>query len=291
MEFLIRRALVTMPKYVAYTIEKRLYEIKMGEKYIEEVRIVRGAGSSVFVRGRCYKLYINITKKEMEQTLLRLCDGALYRHKETIKRGYISLGDGIRVGVCGGAKYDGDKLLFVDDISMLVYRFPMRESSLDGELYSAYSLARRGMLIYSIAGGGKTTAIRTLAKTIAKREKDVKIAVVDEREEFNSYECENLGIALLRGYRRNHGVDIALRTLGAGVIVVDEIGCEDESYSIRQFLLSGAKFIATAHAPCLEELLRRDCILPYLERRVFDVFFGIFNTDGNYYCKVDKNNV
>lgn len=291
MEFLVKRALITMPEYVAYKIEKKLYEIKMGEKSIEEVRLVRGSGSSVFIGGRCYKLYVNITKEEMEQTLMRLCGGALYRHKETIKRGYISLGDGIRVGVCGGAKYDGDRLLFVDDISMLVYRFPMRESSLEGELYSAYRLAKSGMLIYSIAGGGKTTAIRTLTKTIAKRESGVRIAVVDEREEFNSFECENLGIALLRGYRRNHGVDIALRTLSAEVIVVDEIGCEDESYSIRQFLLSGAKFIATAHAPCLEELLNRDCILPYLERQVFDVFFGIFNTDGNYFCKVDKNNV
>lgn len=288
MELMVNKTLSTMPRAVEYRVKKQLRDIKGGVSSLKEVRLIRGIGSSVVIENKSYKLYLNITRDELEGTLYRLTGGSLYTHKDTISRGYISLSNGVRVGVCGEAKYENENLVCIDDISTLIYRFHGVESSLTEELYEAYSSAKSGMLIYSVAGGGKTTALRTLSKTIAKREWGTRIAVIDEREEFNKDECENLGIALLRGYRRAHGMDIALRTLGVSLIVVDEIGSEDESYSIRQFLLSGAKFIATAHARELGELVQRDALFPYIEKGVFDVFFGIFNTDGNYFCKVDK---
>lgn len=288
MEFLIKRAIDMMPGYIAYMIKKRLSEIKGAEASLEELRLIRGRGSCVFIGGRCYRLNLLIGGEELYEILNRACQGAIYRYKDTIVKGYIPLGDGIRVGISGGIRYDKDTPILVEDINALIYRFPGAESSLHEELYTAYKNTSRGMLIYAGGGGGKTTAIRTLSKEIAKRKRWERVVVIDEREEFDCKRCCDLGIVVLRGYRRQHGMDIALRTLSASVIIVDEVGCEDESYLIRQFLLSGAKFIATAHASSLDDTLRRDSLLPYHERQIFDTFFGIFNTDGNYYCKVDK---
>ncbi len=288
MEYLIDKAIKTMPKYVAYKIEKQLATILEGRSRLSEVRLMRGGGSLILVDNTSYKLYVNVNGEELSSTLLSLCRGSLYAHRDTIARGYISFEGGIRIGVCGEARYDGESLVGIDGISTLVYRFPTSGSSLSEELYSAFSLAERGMLIYSPAGGGKTTALRSLCSLVARRGREERIAVVDERCEFPQAECERLGISLLRGYRRELGMDIALRTLTASIIAIDEIGGVDESLRIRQSLLSGVRFIATAHAKSIETLFKRDSIRPYLDMGVFDVFFGIFNTDGNYYCEVKK---
>ena len=291
MEIFELEAIETLPQRAKYVLFKLLESFSAQQRRIYELRLQMGCGSSVWIGAGRYRLCCRISEGEICDTLNRLCQGALYAHADTIAKGYISYGDGVRVGVCGYARYDGGALVGIDEISMLVYRFPGGESSLTDALCAAFSFAERGMLIYSVAGGGKTTALRSLCKRLASTDRRLRIAVVDERCEFFREDCDNLGIALLRGYRRSLGVEIALRALSANLLVIDEIGVEDESYAVRQSLLTGARLLATAHAGTLDDVLQRDAVRPYLEKNIFDVFFGIFNTDGNYYCEVKRQSV
>ena len=259
-----------------------------GTSLVSEIRLVRGSGSSFIMNGQRYKLYTKLFRDELEEVFFKICSGAIYAHRDTVSEGYVCTGGGIRVGVSGTARYDCGKLVGVSDINALVFRIPTAESTFKEELYESYLKCKRGLLIYSKAGVGKTTALRTLVPLIAKRDPRENIAVVDERCEFDPAVCEENGVMLLRGYDRARGMDIALRTLSAGVIVIDEIASVGESGEILSSLLSGVKFIATAHANHLSELLERSCVKPLVETGVFDVFFGIRYTDRGYSCEVEQ---
>lgn len=255
---------------------------------VSEIRLVRGGGSSFIMGGRRYRLYSVLSRDELEEVFFKVCSGAIYAHRDTVTEGYVCTTEGVRVGVCGTARYDGGRLVGVSDVNALVFRIPTAESSLKEELYNAYKECERGLLIYSRAGVGKTTALRTLVPLIAKREPRENIAVVDERCEFDPAVCESHGVMLLRGYDRARGMEIALRTLTASVIVIDEIGGRSESDGLLSSLLSGVKFVATAHAECFSDLKNRSGVKPLVDRDVFDVFFGIRYTDRGYSCEVEK---
>ncbi len=231
---------------------------------------------------------IDVTMQDMENTVHRLCQGAVYAYRDTITDGYISLDDGIRVGICGQARYESDRLVGVSDISSLIFRVPTAVSSLADELFAAWQGTARGMLIYSAPGVGKTTALRTLVSMIAQECANERVAVVDERCEFFVDECRRTGVMLLRGYKRADGMEIALRTMSPTVIAIDEIAARTESSAMTESLNSGVKLIATAHASHRSELERRGGFAPFIEAVAFDTFFGIFHTDMGYSCKVEE---
>ncbi len=281
--------------YTVLPLKLRSEIIRLARAYscgvsgISEIRLMRGVGSSVILDKKRHRLFARVRAEEIEKTFISLCRGAVYAHRDTVTEGYITVSSGVRVGVCGQANYSGGVLVGVSDISALIFRFPTAKSAFASELYGAFSECRRGMLIYSRAGVGKTTALRTLVPIISRKQPHENIAVIDERCEFDVAECERSGVTLLRGYKRSVGMEIALRTLGAGVIAIDEIGSAECEGVWTSSLLSGIRFIATAHAQDRDELCRRDGIAPLIKRGIFDVFFGIRYTDEGYSCLVEKS--
>ena len=252
-----------------------------------EIHLCVGTRSSVsYLRERIY-LSSKVSSEDMRAVVLRLCRGALYAYRDTITDGYICMEDGIRVGLCGQARYEAGRLVGVSDISSLVFRIPASESSLTAELFSAFSECERGMLIYAVAGGGKTTALRSLASRLAEGKRGARICVIDERCEFSVEECARCGIDLFRGYKRSDGMNIALRTMAPDIIAVDEIGGRGEAEEMLDSLNSGVRIIATAHASSLPQLKRRRSVEPFIEYGVFDKFVGIYNQSGVYRCRVD----
>ena len=259
-----------------------------GTSSVSEIRLLVGGTSSFIMRGVRYKLSFVIGQEMMNEVFFKICSGAIYAHRDTVSEGYVCTSSGVRVGVSGTARYDGGAIVGISDVNALVFRIPTAESSLKEELYRAYTECERGLMIYSRAGVGKTTALRTLVSVIAEMEPRENIVVVDERCEFDPVACRERGVMLLRGYDRARGIDIALRTLTASIIVIDEISGIEDNGGILSSLLSGVRFIASAHAAKLRELLLRTGIRPFIEMDVFDVFFGIRYTDGGYSCEVEK---
>ena len=217
-----------------------------------------------------------------------LCEGAVYAHRECIKAGYISLAGGIRVGIGGTAGYDGGALVGISEISSLVFRIPTGVFSEIGTVYEVYKKCERGMLIFSPPGVGKTTALRSLAGLIGGGREAEQVAVVDERCEFDIEDYENSSVDILRGYKRETGIEIALRTLSPSVIILDEIGRRKEAEAMLESLNSGVKIIASAHAKCYSELRMRTAIIPFLENGVFDAFVGIELKDGRRNLVIER---
>lgn len=253
-----------------------------GLSSISELHLCVDGRSSVLLHGQRLYLASVISEGQMRLLVGRLCGGALYAHRDTITEGYITIEGGIRVGVCGQARYEGGRIVGVSDVSSLTFRFPTAECSVVEELMDFFRYTERGMLIYARAGVGKTTALRSLTARLAEGREGLRVAVIDERCEFSPRVCAECGIDLFRGYRRAEGLSAALRTMAPDVVAIDEIGGEGETVELLDYLNSGVRIIATAHASSADELQRRRSVEPFLRHGVFDTLVGIFREDGVY---------
>ncbi|MBQ8717235.1 MAG: hypothetical protein IJY43_05280, partial [Clostridia bacterium] len=105
MQNIVVNARQLLPSVLALALPKRLcLEVEksvLAGDVIEELRLRRGRCASLTVSGRNLRLSTILSGVEMDDILLRFCEGSLYAHSETIVQGYLTLKGGIRVGVCG----------------------------------------------------------------------------------------------------------------------------------------------------------------------------------------------
>jgi stage III sporulation protein AA len=222
----------------------------------------------------------------MSDTVHRLSDGALYAHKDSICSGYVSVAGGIRVGLVGTARYERREVVGISDIRYALFRFPVGECEFSDELLSAFEKSH-GMLIYSPPGVGKTTALRALARLLGGSERGLRVAVIDERFEFDPDDYLSSNVDILRGYRRREGIEIATRTMSPDIIIIDEIGADDAS-GICEVVRCGVPIIATAHASSLSELESRSALEKILSTGAFDTYVGISREGTHYRLTVDR---
>ncbi len=222
----------------------------------------------------------SVSGKDAEETVKRALGNSLYRGRDMLEEGYLPLGGGVRLGVCGQARYNGGEIVGISKVSSLVFRIPSAESDVGEELCSAFLKSKRGMLIFSAPGVGKTTALRKLAYLLGRGKNSPNIAIIDERCEFSHEQYKDCSVDILSGYKRERGMEIALRTLSPEIMIIDEIGRREEVVKILDFLSSGVRFIASAHASSHKELLNKRNLAPLLLSSVFDVFAEIYGERG-----------
>ena len=241
---------------------------------ISELRIRLFGKSSAVIAGERIGIMSSVSEEDMKRifSLLHLSEN--YIQRDRLGEGFISLPEGIRVGAVGCVGYDGGKLIGVSDFTSFIFRIPTGESDVAEELCEAFSECKKGMLIYSPPGVGKTSALRSLAFRLGARG-NLQISVIDERNEFSREGFVGKSIDHFRGYKRDRGMEIALRCASPDVIIVDEIGSFEDSEAIMKTALSGVILIATAHAESYHDLLRRRYIANLIEIGAFDVFCGL----------------
>ena len=281
----LERILEYLPNGMAGEIS-RIARGRRGE--ISEIRIRLGARSALLFGDESVTLFSPIDKQLMNETVDRLIDGALYAHRDSIAAGYISIGGGVRVGICGHARYDGDRLVGVGEISSLLFRIPPSECAFADELYRIYKEnSNHGLLIYSPPGVGKTTALRSLAHSLGSGRDARRVAVIDERCELDESDYKGDEVDILKGYRRREGIEIATRTMSPEVIMIDELG-EGDAEPVSRVVRCGIPIVATAHAGSLDELKSRVALAPLLSLGAFDLFVGIFREGREYTLTADR---
>ena len=266
----VKRVLSLLPLAMSIEIRSIIDGRLGGEEDLGEIRLIAcGRCSIIHNREALFLSYIP-TWDEVDEVLNRVCSGGAYAFRDTVKNGFIPMGDGIRVGVSGTARYDEGRLVGISKVRTLVFRFPLGHCDFDEQLLRIYRRGiGSGMLIFSPPGVGKTTALRALAKVISKERR---LCIIDERGEFFG---EDLPFAsILSGYDKPLGIEIALRTHSPEIIMVDELGAE-EANALSAVLGAGVPLVATAHGGRLEELLSRSATGPLIKSGFFSIFVGI----------------
>ena len=250
-----------------------------------EIHISVGSGSSVRFISRKTYLGLTVCREDIESMLLCFTGRALYAHRDTLREGFLALGGGIRVGVCGQARYERGELIGVSNVTSLLIRLPSIGCSFTERIADAFYASERGLLIFAPPSGGKTTALRALILYLSEHGAG-RISLVDERSEIDTDDFLGHDVDVFKGYRRSEGMQIALRVMSPEIIAVDELGSGRENTEMLESLFGGVKFIATAHASNVSELRKRKNIEPFFRMGVFDKFVRIFNTDRGFDCEI-----
>lgn len=239
---------------------------------VEEIRIRRGRRIWVSEGGRNIAIEFAVSAELIEEILVRACGGSLYSAEETIKHGYIYACNGVRVGVGGEWTAGG-----IRNVTSLAIRVPHRveiDAGCVRELLNDFAMSR-GLLVFSPPLGGKTSFLREAVRVLSSGERPLRVVVVDSRGELEYSLDGDLCIDILSRYPKKEGIEIAARTLGAQVVVCDEIGA-GETDAICELHGGGVPLIASAHAASISDLLSRRGIDSLHRMGVFGAYIELF---------------
>ncbi len=254
---------------------------------LEEVRIRARGVTWLSIGGRLFSIGYRAEPSELQTILKRVCGMALFAHRDDISSGFVTADGGIRVGVAGFARYDGGRLVGVSEISSLVFRIPVSECSIAHGVYRQWR-GSGGLLVIAPPCGGKTTLIRSLARLAGSGVSAMRTVVVDERCEFDPLGYADSAVDILRGYRRAEGISIAIRTMAAELVAVDELGSAEDAAALRQAAGAGVTVLATAHGTSIGGVMSRGYIRELAELGVFSLFAVIFRTSSGFDCRIER---
>lgn len=279
----VKRVLSFFPVAMAMEIISIVEGRLGGEGELGEIRIITDGRCNVIHKRETFALSYSPSGGEVEEIFNRICSGGTYAFRDTVKNGFVPMGDGIRVGVSGTARYDEGRLVGISNVKTLIFRFPLYHCDFSEPLLRIYRRGiGSGMLIYSPPGVGKTTALRALAEEISKEKR---LCIIDERGEFSGEGLTSASI--LSGYDKPLGIEIALRTHSPEIIMVDELGA-GEAEALSAVLGAGVPIVATAHGGRPEELLSRSATGSLIRSGFFSVFVGISRGEKGYRLKKGK---
>lgn len=218
-----------------------------------------------FTLSENYKNSLVASMEDIVTTFQNICCYSVYSHQNEIKNGFVTMGSGHRVGICGTAVSIHGEINSVRDISSLNIRIAREIPNASEELLRRVGKLDGGLLIVGMPCSGKTTILRDLARRISLGIdcRIMRTSVVDERSELSGTYAgiskNDLGLAdILNGYSKADGIMQALRTLSPEAIICDEIGASSDMQAIEQGTNAGVSIIATIHAESYHELLSRN---------------------------------
>ncbi len=267
-------------------IRKMLLNLNRGQlENVEEIRlrikqplicIVKGEEIVLNEKGPCNieeGYLVNLI--EIKNTLKLMSNFSLFSIEEQLKKGFFTISGGHRVGVCGKTVIVNGEITTIKDISSLNVRISRQVIGCSNEyLHNVLENGVKNTLILSPPNSGKTTFLRDLVRNVSN--KGFGCVVVDERSEIGGtfqgeLQCD-LGCRtdVLDSCEKVLGLTMALRSMAPKVIVVDEIGTEEDSKALLKAFNSGVNIIATCHAENIEQLKQKVVFKKFIEEKLFD---------------------
>lgn len=283
-----RERILDVLPYLPNSIKIMLEKLIMSEwPDIEEIRLRARAPLTIGIWGEsCFITDMGgitnhesdayqVSEKEVKEAFANVCENSVYAHLEEIRRGYITIKGGHRVGICGKAVCEDGKITTIKEISSLNFRIAHQIIGISDGIAD---IVIRGMeivstLVISPPQMGKTTMLRDMARQISNR--GFKCGIADDRGElaamYNGVPTNDVGAQtdVLDGVPKCDAIEMLIRTMSPKVIISDEIASEKDVSAIRMAAGTGVKVIASTHGSSLDEVLSRMIMKPVFADRVF----------------------
>ena len=231
-------------------------------------------------------------EKDLQEIVFMLSRRSMHTYQDMIVKGYIPLYGGSKAGIAGRAVMRDGSIYSVSSFNSVNIRVSRAFKSCADDLLHKVGDCTSYMIIGSPMSG-KTTLLRELCRQYAGRDifDPKKITIVDERDEIASRSFgHSIDVGahtdVLTLYPKAIGTEIAVRTLSPEIVVLDEIGTEEEARALLSGMNSGVDFIATAHGFSFEEVLRRPNIKTLVNAGVFKKIVVLEGKDNP--CKVKE---
>ncbi|TFE30119.1 stage III sporulation protein AA [Cohnella luojiensis] len=263
--------------------ENRPLEISYGSRY----SFVREDGTLTDQHREAF-----VPSKELCRALLeRVTNHSIYAVEEELRRGYVTVPGGHRIGLAGRTVLDKGLVSHLRDIAGFNVRIARARIGFASQvlpgLLDFKARTIRHTLIVSPPQQGKTTLIRDLARCLslgdwghpaAKEWGSRKVGIVDERSEIAASErgvpTFDLGprCDVLDACPKAEGIMMMVRSLSPEIIIVDEIGRPEDAEAINEAIHAGVRVLATAHATDISDVFAR----PVLAKLASDGVFGSY---------------
>jgi len=220
--------------------------------------------------------------------LERMTNHSVYAMEEELRRGYITVEGGHRIGLAGRTVLEEGKVRSIRDIGGFNVRIARDAAGVSaGTLPMLIDRSRQSVASTLVVGAprqGKTTFIRDLARAVsygrwrspyAEGWPGRKVGIVDERSEIaacvRGVPTFDVGprTDVMDACPKAEGMMMMIRSMSPEVLVVDEIGRDEDVEAIREAVRAGVAVIATAHAGGWQEAAVRPAIRKLLQDNAF----------------------
>lgn len=295
-------------KYVDIEMRNILSKISSKhKKVIEEIRLRVNQPLMLSFNGLDYfidnfsQLYTNpktdlyiVERKFIDKTFQLCCNHSIYAYEEDIKRGFITLKGGHRIGIVGSAIHGNNGIETIKDITSLNLRIS-KEIIGTSDKILPYVIKNEDTIYHTLIVSppqcGKTTLLRDLIRNISngtklKDFKGLKVGVLDERLEisgmYNGIPQMNLGIRtdVLTSCPKYEGIMLLIRSMSPQVIATDELGGKNDIVAIHEALKAGIKLIATVHGENLNDIMRKPYLDEIMKENIFEKIIILDNSNG-----------
>ncbi|MGN9864768.1 stage III sporulation protein AA [Bacillus swezeyi] len=273
------------------TIKRALSGIKEHEvDQIEEIRIRTSRPLELVKKGSPLFLNYAATSEDAALLLNRLGNYSMYTLEEELKKGYVTIRGGHRVGLAGRVVVENGTVKGIREISSFNIRIAKEKIGIS-KPYVPH-LFQSGWLNTLIIGPpqtGKTTLLRDLARLISTGSGSIpaqKVAIIDERSEIGG--CVN-GIPqyrfgdrvdILDACPKAEGLMMMIRSMSPEVVIADEIGRMEDAEALLEAVHAGVSVIVSAHGFTYSDIAKRPSLKLLREYGVFQRIVELSRKNG-----------
>lgn len=235
-----------LPVFILTELEKIPTEIKTTAC---EVRFRSGRRPQVCFENKEYSLPKMITQQQTAEIFKALCGYSIHSKMDQIKQGFITIRGGHRAGISGTAVYEKGKIVNIVNINSINLRIARQVYGAADKLFELLHNNIGKTLIAGPPGSGKTTILKDIARQI----KGKRVSIVDTRGEIAAVYCGSpqndvSNADVFDGYRRDEGMNMAIRTMGPDLLICDELGNDNDLKALKESVGAGVEIIASVHS-------------------------------------------
>ncbi len=239
-----------LPKYVG--------DILRACTDVREIRLRNNRPVKVNVGGQWYTVGKNkllsldsgnapIIDESCNEIIKRACNNSVYAYEKMLAKGFFTLDDGVRVGVCGDVAETNDPVF--RKYSSLCFRIPHYVSTADDKVIDC---SRKGnLVVIGPPGSGKTTLLRDLAVKLSLK---YAVLVADERGEILYDDKIISDCDVIKWASKSYAFEVGIRAMSPQWLVCDEISVAEAPF-IRQASDSGVNLACSVHGKNLDEFV------------------------------------
>jgi stage III sporulation protein AA len=283
----------TVLAFLPKTIIEQLEQIPPFQQIeIEEIRIRIDRPIEVTMAGKSIFLPYKVLAEDAQHLLNKISRHSIYALEEELRRGYITIDGGHRVGLAGKVILDEGKVKAIRDISSFNIRIAKEKIGIAEPLIPAlYDRHWQHTMIIGPPQTGKTTLLRDIARIVSSgnQEKGIpayKVGIVDERSEIAG--CVNGIPQLTFGARvdvldacpKAEGMMMMIRSMSPDVLVVDEIGRLEDTEAILEAVNAGIKLMMTTHGESFDDIKKRPSLKRILDQGIFQRYVELSRQKG-----------